>query len=91
MVRKKVRPKKEKVVLKTEPKEDLTEIAKKRSALISLIKEKLLSKSQLKRGGFGIRERLEAEKGYIGNIREINALGKKLGVADIGLGTLRRN
>lgn len=72
------------------PKEDLKAIAKKRDALIAVIKPKLLSKEAMKRGGSQIRVRYAQEQGYLADIDEINKLGKKLGCAPIGLGHLRK-
>ena len=73
-----------------EPQEDLKAIEARYNQLINEIKPKLLTKEQMKRGGFGIRARYEKEKVYEVLIPEINELGKKLGKPPIGLGSLRR-
>ena len=72
------------------PLEDLKAIEAEYNQLINGIKPKLLTKEQMKRGGFGIRARYEKEKGYKALMPKINELGKKLGKPPIGLGNLRR-
>lgn len=61
----------------------------KRDALIQELKGKLLSKSDMKKGGASIRSQHSREAGYQAVIDEINLLGKELGIAPVGLGSLR--
>jgi len=82
-----------KKVKEVEVKEEVVEISeleKKRNALIAEIKPKLLTKSQLKQGGAGVLSRHINEKGYEAIVDEINDLGKILGMPPIGLGHLRK-
>ena len=58
--------------------------------MIDEIRPKLLTNSQLKKGGSWIRGRYEAEKGYASAFTEINDLGKQLGLKPIGLGSIRK-
>lgn len=61
-----------------------------REKMITDLRKKLLTNRQLKQGGPGVRGRYELEKGYVANVDEINILGKKLGKANVSLGTLRK-
>lgn len=79
-----------KEALVKEPTEDLKALEAKYNQMIDSIKPKLLTKAQLKQGGFGIRSRYEKERGYEAIIPEINKLGKKIGKSPIGLGHLRK-
>lgn len=78
-----------KPIVKPEP--TLKEIETKYNKMVEEIRPKLLTVSQLKRGGSGIRSRYAIEKGYEIVLPELNELGKKLGKAPIGLGNLRKN
>lgn len=85
MARKKV----EKELEEVKP-DEVSELQKKRDALVASIKPRLLTQSQLKRGGGNIRARHIQEKGYEPIVDEINELGKKLGLPLIGFGNLRK-
>ena len=69
---------------------DIKSLIAKREELIKIVKDKLLTNEQLKRGGIGIRVRYEQEKGYIAVVDEINELGEELGFPKVTLGILRR-
>ena len=69
---------------------DTKSLTAKREELIKIVKDKLLTNEQLKRGGIGIRVRYEQEKGYIAVVDEINELGEELGFPKITLGMLRK-
>jgi len=89
----KAAPKKEEpkiIVAPVHTSKELKEIAEKRDALIAEIRPKLLTKSQLRRGGSVIRSRYQAEAGYANVLAEINELGAKLRIRPIGLGHLRK-
>lgn len=68
----------------------VSEVEKKRNALIDELRPKLLTQSQLKRGGSTIRSRFIAETGYVAIIDEINELGKELGLPPVGFSDLRK-
>jgi len=90
---KKAAPKKEEVKKAETPKavpKDLAIIKAKRDELIKGLSENLLSVTQLKRGGPGIRARHMTETGYSNVVAEINELGKELCLKPIGLGNLRK-
>jgi hypothetical protein len=71
--------------------EEISPIEAKRNALIEGLSGLLLTKSQLKKGGTGVRSRSLRESGYQADINEINELGTQLGLPKIGLGEVRRN
>jgi len=90
---KKKKVKRETVTIKIKKPKDngLSEIAKKRNALIDEIKPKLLSNKALKSGGSNTRARYDQEqRNYLPVIQEINDLGRQLKIRDIGLGHLRK-
>ena len=62
----------------------------KRNALIEGLRGKLLTKAQLKKGGFGVRSRNQQESNYEAVIEEINSYGRQLGLSDMSLGSLRQ-
>ena len=64
--------------------------ALERQELIDVLKSKLLTNEQLKKGGSGVRVAYEREKGYQAVIDEINSIGKELGLPPVKLGGLRR-
>ena len=68
---------------------EISALEKKRNDLISEIKPKLLTQSQLKEGGGDIKSRYAAEQGYLAILNEINDIGKVLGLSPIGMGHLR--
>ena len=86
--------KKDKVVSKPQvdnkQKVQNTPLIEKRNGLISELQSKLLTKRQLKEGGPGVRMRSLRESAYQAVVDEINDLGKKLGLAPVGLGSIRR-
>ncbi|MFH1640558.1 MAG: hypothetical protein ABIA66_01205 [Candidatus Omnitrophota bacterium] len=91
-VKKEVKPV-EKVIAPPPPvytSKELKDIAEKRDDLIAGVQAGLLTVSQLKRGGSGIRARHMTETGYSNVLAEINELGKKLSLKPIGLGNLRK-
>lgn len=82
-----------KKVKEVEVKEDVVEVSeleKKRNALIDELKPRLLTKSQLKRGGGNTRSRHIAEQGYLAIVEEINELGKEIGLPPVGFDSLRK-
>lgn len=72
-------------------KKELKALDTARTILIKSVESKLLSKSQLKRGGSEIRSRHGKEQGYESILIEINKMGKRLGYPPIGFGHLRKN
>jgi len=81
-----------KVINDKEEKESLAEAQKKYDDLVNeIVSSKLLTNAQLKGGGEEIRQKHGAEvRGFAPVIDEINLLGKKLGMPEVGLGHFRR-
>lgn len=70
--------------------EDSNVLIDKRNKLIVELREKLLTKQQMRDGGAGVRNRSINESGFIANVEEINLLGKQLGLPPVGMGSLRK-
>lgn len=70
--------------------EESNPLVEKRNKLISELREKLLTKQQMRDGGPGVRNRSINEAGYQANIDEINGLGKELGLPPVGMGDIRK-
>lgn len=85
-----VKPKVKKIKKAVEVKDSLESIRIKRQGLIDEIIPKLLTNSQLRKGGSDIRSRYAKEQGYAAVLGEINELGTKLSFRPIGLGHLRK-
>jgi hypothetical protein len=69
----------------------LKAVGKKRDGLIQEIRGNLLTKRQLKQGGSDVRARhLTEQANYNPVLGEINDLGKRLSLAPIGLGHIRK-
>jgi len=105
-VAKKVVSKKPKPVVKVTPKPEVKPILKpykppiaekdkkldaSRNELIGILREKLLTNEQLKRGGSGVRgKHIQEQASYQPTINEINHMGLELGYSIVSIGSLRR-
>lgn len=69
---------------------DKRDLRKEYDRLLAEIIPNLLTHSQLKQGGSGVRSRYALEQGYAKTLPEINEIGRQLGLPKIGLGNLRR-